>query len=131
MVHLVRTERMNMNLRRNLMDSVNQIYISLKIKRRVNPGKETDFGDIALCRKPNAGLYPLGIKTVGFRIARFLPKPAEPAEVLADIGHMQVLVPDKGDDIADFPLPHFIGSSSNTENIAAGRLHEECALSRR
>ncbi len=55
-------------------------------------------------------------------------KAAEPAEVLADVGHVEVLVPDIGDGIPCPALPHLVGCRSNFPDLPAGGPEETGSL---
>jgi hypothetical protein len=57
-------------------------------------------------------------------IAGIPAKPAEPAEVLADVGYVQVLVPHIGSRIPNTHLPQFISGSSNPENVPVACIQE-------
>jgi len=47
------------------------------------------------------------------------PNPQKPAEVLADVGDVDILVPDVGDGIADFALRRFVRGGGDIPDIPA------------
>ena len=86
---------------------------------RVHPGEDTDLGDVAPHRR--TGLLPHGCNVVAERsgIVSAPPKPAESAEVLADVGDVDILVPDVGDGIADFAFTEFVRGGGDIPDIPA------------
>ena len=125
MRYLVRAERVEVDCRGDLVHRGEQPGVAVKVKRRIDAGEKTDLGDMTFLCQPCPGPDRVQVQAVGPGIGRFLPEAAETTEVLADVRDVQVLVPDVGDDITDFLLPHLVSSRSDAEHVAAGRLHEE------
>ncbi len=103
----------------NLPYRGDKVGVGVKRVTGVNPGEEADLGDVATHRR--TGLLPHGRDVIAERprIISPPPEPTEPAEVLADVGDVDILVPDVGDGIADFAFTEFVRGGGDIPDIPA------------
>jgi len=116
---LIRAERMQMNMRSYLVHPRDQIAVCVNSKFGMHPTQWTDLSNTPCESETYLCLNCCLIIAVCPFITHTPAKAAEAAEVLTDIGHMQILIFHIGDNITHMALSHLICRRRNLENFPA------------
>ncbi|KAF5051464.1 hypothetical protein DSECCO2_418700 [anaerobic digester metagenome] len=115
--HLHRVARVDVDGGRFVPYPGVDIDVGLGVKPRVEAAHRADLGHVPLARLPGLLSHDGLVVAIYVGIAWFSREPAEPAGVHAEVGHVDVLVPDVGDDVTYSLFPEFIGGSGDRPDI--------------
>ena len=105
MRHFIWGERVQVDSGSRFPDRGQHLEVGICREIRVDPGEQAYLGHISFAGKAGFLLQCFPVVAEGSLVLRLPPETAEGAEILADIGDVDVLVPDVGHRIAYLFLP--------------------------